>query len=65
MATVKSTKTSKDIVESVNVRCEELESIVSALETRIAELETNLNTDTRSSRRIPPDGKIKFMPNSE
>jgi prefoldin subunit 5 len=53
-------KTSEDIVESVNVRCEELESIVSALETRIAELETNLNTDTRSPRRIPPDGKIKL-----
>ena len=41
MATAKTTKT----VANVNAKCDELENIVSRLEARIAELESNLNQD--------------------
>ena len=42
-------KTSKNTVASVNTRCDELENIVSRLESRIAELETNLNAAPSAS----------------
>tara|TARA_Y100000034_G_C6788807_1_gene352995 strand:- start:365 stop:592 length:228 start_codon:yes stop_codon:yes gene_type:complete len=63
-------KTSKNTVASVNAKCDELENIVSALESRIAELETNLNASTNTSN--PDDDwknkvakALRIMPKGE